>query len=329
MSRQHRTWILTAALGLLTAAPAPAHALSGMAMRALCAQPTAGSGDAAAAAAARKAGDAAFALRAKVPQAKAAIAAYTKSLAADGKQADVHLRLARVHYLLGDGHFRFEEEDDAQLDAFLQGANHAAAALALVNPGLQRKVCAGAPLDDVLATIDAPSVGPLYWFATHLGKYGLAKNLLEVLANKDLIFGTMQTLKRIAPTYFHHAPDRYLGAYYTKVPFPKGDLPRSLSHYQQSMRGQRGYFATYVLTAQLYVLKVKSRVAANAKYCKVDSPTLANPLAEHPCRRLYRVLLEHVTKAPNTLPGLAAEQAVEREKAKRLLEEIDTYFPKT
>ncbi|MEY3011858.1 MAG: hypothetical protein RIT45_593 [Pseudomonadota bacterium] len=180
----------------LTAVSPAAHALSGIAIRALCEdEARTGSLDAAAAAAARAEGDAAFAKRATAAEADRAIAAYERSLAANPAQPEVRVKLSRAYYLVGDG------------------------------------------------------------------------------------------------------------------------------------RGARGYFATYVLTAELYALKVKARLPEGARFCRLDSAVGADAKAENPCRRLYRVMLEHVIKAPNTLPEIAAEQEVEREKARRLLEEIDTFFP--
>ncbi|MCB9739067.1 MAG: hypothetical protein H6747_07350 [Deltaproteobacteria bacterium] len=321
---------LTTALGtlLVLAVASPAAALSGIAIRALCEGDGGVKGDnAPVAKAARAEGDAAFARRADAKQVDLAIAAYERSLAANAAQPEVRVKLSRAYYLIGDGRYRFAEEDEAQLEAFEKGMRHAAAALATVNPAFRSRICSGAPLGDAMAVLDRASVPALYWFATHLGKYGLAKDLLEVLANKDMIFQSMARLRELAPDYFYYAPDRYLGAYYTKVPFPAGDLPRSLAHFQASMRGARDYFATYVLTAELYALKAKAKTPESAKFCRADSATGAAAGAENACRRLFRVMLEHVVKAENKLPDIAAEQEVERQKAKRLLEELDTYFP--
>jgi len=312
--------MIAASFGAVDAA-----ALSGVAMKALCSRVPAAKGTDAAKH--RVAGDAAFAARKDVKKAKAAIASYEAALAAAPRDVKTRLRLARTYYLLGDGHYRFEEEDDAQLEAFLKGGHHAGIAVALTAPRFRSMICAGQPVDDAIAVLDARGIPAMYWFATNLGKYGLAKDLIELLANKDMIYGVMNAARRLAPSYFHHAPDRYLGAYYTKVPFPKGDLARSLRHFQATMRGDRRYLATYVLVAAMYTLKVKSQVPAKAKYCKLGSP-LSDKATEHPCRRLFRRLLDHVIKTPaNVLPEIEAEQLVEKEKAKRLLEELDTYFP--
>lgn len=309
-------------------APTSAEALSGVAMKSLCAKLPAATGDKAEASKQRAVGDLAFAKRADLASAKAAIVAYNASLAAHAKQPEVWLRLARAHYLLGDGHYRFEEEDELQLEAFLQGGQAAGAAVGLNAPRFRSLICSGASEAQAIATLDARGIPAMYWFATNLGKYGLAKDLIELLANKDLIFGVMNRAKLLAPGYFHFAPDRYLGAYFTKVPFPKGDLTRSLQHFQLTMRGDRDYLATYVLVAQMYVLKVKSRVPADAKHCRLGSPRGAKN-SEHPCRRLFSRLLNHVIDTPaNVLPKIEAEQRVEQRKAKLLLEELDTFFPK-
>lgn len=307
----------------------PAFALSGMAMKALCSgrSPAQANATQVAAAARDKAtGDAAFKLRADPAKLAEALKAYKSSLAANARQADVQLNVSRLNYLLADGKYRFDEDDEKQLAAFQTGAAHAAAAVALTAPRFRELICSGATIDEAVGALDAGGIPAMYWFATHLGKYGLAKDLLEVLANKDMIFAVMTAARRLVPDYFYGAPDRYLAAYYTKVPFPKGDLPRALSHFQASMRRDRDYFATYVLVAQMYALKIKALVPTDARYCKLDSAKADKP-GEHPCRRMYRRLLKHVIDAdPTVIPAIAAEQRVEQQKAKALLEELDTYF---
>ena len=95
----------------LLVAPVTASALSGIALRSLCDDLAAGAGDLAAAAKHRADGDAAFAKRADPAQADVAVKAYGASLAADGRQADVRVRLSRLHYLIGDGRHRFAEDE--------------------------------------------------------------------------------------------------------------------------------------------------------------------------------------------------------------------------
>ena len=317
-----------AAVALLGSLPAPAHALSAMAMKALCTEPAKGTGKADEAAKQALAGDAAFELRKDEAKAREAVAAYEASLAADANQPELRIKLVRVLYLLADGYYRLAEKEDEMLDAFERGVTNAGAALQQVNPSFRRKICSGGPIPEAIATLDRASVAPMYWFATHVGKYGLAKDLLEVLANKDMIFAAMDALKRLNPSYYYHAPDRYLGGYYTKVPFPKGDLPTAFQHFRLSMKGSPNYLATYNLVAEMYAPRVIGLIAPKSERCVVDSPKLAEAGKYHPCRAFFEKLLRHVLDAkPEILPDLAPEQAVEQEKAKKLLAEIDTFFP--
>ncbi len=325
-----RGFLVTALFGATVLASPTVEGMSGMAMRSLCAEAPAGNGDKAVAAAERRAGEAAFAQRKDWGQAAAAIDHFEKSLAADADQPDVRLLVSRAYYLFADGKYRFDEEDDKQLDAFKKGALHAARAVRGLNPAFVRKVCGNAPADEAVAALDRRTVPAAYWFMTHLGKYGLAKDLLEVLANKDMIFAVMATSKRLAPGYFHYAPDRYLGAYYTKVPFPKGDMPKAFEQFRLSMRGAPGYLATYNLAAELYATRASRKIDRRASRCVVGAPLVDadSAVAAHPCRLLFQKLLEHVLQASaDQLPDLEAEQLIEKEKAKRLLEDIDTYFP--
>ena len=174
------TFAWLAAVAVLGVLPAPAHALSAMAMKALCSEPAKGSGKADEAVKQAAAGDTAFELRKDEAKAREAAAAYEASLAADANQPDVRIKLARVLYLLADGYYRLAEKEDEMLDAFERGMTHAGAALQQVNPAFRRKICSGAPIPEAIATLDRASVAPVYWFATHVGKYGLAKEEAEL-----------------------------------------------------------------------------------------------------------------------------------------------------
>jgi hypothetical protein len=311
--------------------PLPAHALSNLALKALCGEAPKAGGSAEEAAAKRKAGDEAFELRKDPARAREAIAAYEASLAADPGQIETRVKLSRAYYLVADGYDRLDEKDEAMVEGFEKGMTHAALALGQVNPAFKRKVCTNAAIPETVATLDKASVAPVYWFSTHLGKYGLAKDLLEVLANKDFIFAVMDQLRRLAPAFYYFAPDRYLGGYYTKVPFPKGDLPLAFTHFRASMKGNANYFATYVLVAEMYASRVQGLIDPRAERCVVGAPKIADgaPAPKfHPCRAFFEKLLKTVIDGKaEVIAEIAAEQAVEQRKAVNLLKEMDTFFP--
>ncbi|MBM4343027.1 MAG: hypothetical protein FJ100_06585 [Deltaproteobacteria bacterium] len=315
------------------AVPAPVQALSKMASSVLCADLPAAEGDAEAGKRALGEAEALFAARGDAAKAEAGLEAFDKALAADPGNAAARIKAARLYYLVADGYHRFagESKEPAMIAGFERGMAHAAAALAVTSPVLKRKICSGAPMADVVASLDERAVEPIYWFCTHMGKYGLAKDLLEVLSNKDLIFAVMAKLQAIKPDYFHFAPDRYLGGYYTKVPFPDGDLARSFAHFSASIKGAPNYLATYTLMAEMYVIRAVNKVDPRARVCAIGAKKIADDApdpAVHPCRTLFESLLATVKNAkPDAVPDLAAEMAVEKRKAEALLKDVDTYFP--
>ena len=310
---------------------APAHALSALALKALCGEVPKAAGSAEEAKKQREAGDAAFDQRKDPAKAREAIVAYEASLAADPAQPDVRIKAARAWYLVADGYDRLAEKDDDMVAGFERGMAHAALALGQVNPSFKRKVCTSAGIPETIATLDRASVAPAYWFSTHLGKYGLAKDLLEVLANKDFIFAVMDQLRRLNPSFYFYAPERYLGGYYTKVPFPKGDLPMAFTFFRASMKGNPNYFATYVLVAEMYAPRVVGLIDPRSERCVVGGPKIADDAPApkyHPCRAFFEKLLKTVIDGkPEVIAELAPEQAVEQRKAANLIKEIDTFFP--
>lgn len=263
-------------------------------------KPTA-QGDAAAAAAE---GDQAFAQRSDEAMLRKAIAAYKKSLAIDPNQPDLRVKLARAHYFLADGHLLFDEEKkEEMLSHYKEGTNVAEFALGQKYPAFRSKFCARQPFDKALQQLDKGAVGAIYWYATNLGKYALATSIVQVLNQKDRIKGMMELVKKLEPAYFNHAADRYFGAFYTKIPFPNGDLPRSRSHFEASIKGSPSYLSTRVLFAEMYALKAKDKA-------------------------LFEEQLNYVVNFDTSSnPDFAPENEAEKKKAKNLLEELEVYFP--
>lgn len=330
----HRVFVhlgLTVAVAPLLLA-APAHALSKMASTLLCADLPAPTGSPEEGAKALSEAEAAFAGRKDAALAEKGLLAYDKALAAKPEDVATRIKVARLYYLVADGYWRLEGEakQEQMVAGFEKGMAHAAAAIAVASPTLKKKICSGAPMAEVVAAIDERALEPTYWFATHMGKYGLAKDLLEVLSNKDLIFAMMAKLQSLKPDYYWFAPDRYLGSYYTKVPFPEGDPARSFAHFSASIKGAPQYLATYNLMAELYTVRAAGKVDAKAGKCAIGAKKIEGAAAPkvHPCRTLFESLLRNVINANvDAVPELVAEHAVEKRKAEALLKDIDTFFP--
>ncbi len=249
------------------------------------------------------AGDAAWELRRERAKLDEAIAAWSKALRIDPKRTDVRVKLSRARYLLADGYLRAEDDKEAEmLASFDQGIKDAEVAIAQLSTGYREEVCAQKPFAEAITKTDKGAVGAMYWYASNLGKWGLAKGIFTILKYKDNIKAMMEHILKLDPTYFYHAPDRYFGTFYTKVPFPSGDMEKSKLHFERSIAGSPQYLATKVLMAETYCTKVKDR-------------------------KLFKQLLDDVVNFDlNQAPEIAAENSIEQRKAKDLLDDIDTYF---
>jgi len=233
-----------------------------------------------------------------------AIENYRKAVATAPTKTENYVKLAKALYFWGDGYLRFQEKDEEMLKAFEEAISFAERALRIQNPEFTFSECAGDSFKETAKTIRRSDIPAIYWYAVALGKYGLAKSIVVVLNNKDKIAEMMKTTRRLDPAYHHGAADRYLGAFFTKIPFPKGDAAKSKRHFQRAIKRSPNYLATRVLMAKM----------------------LAHKLPDG--RKVFKEQLEYVINAPvDVIPELVPEHIIEKRKAKELLKEIDDRYP--
>lgn len=250
--------------------------------------------------------DAAWAQRDQLAQAEQAVELWGQITAIDPSRADIRVKLAQAHYFIADAHLFFDKEVDGDpaaadkmLEHYQEGQFQAEFALGQSYPRYRTKFCARQPFESALQEVDRGAVPAMYWYATNLGRYALQKSLVEVLNHKDRIKAMMEAVKRLDPSYWYHAGDRYFGAYYTRIPFPSGDLPLSRKHFEASISGSPQYLATKVLFAQMNLGK-----AGN-------------------CDLFRQVLEEVIAFDASTTPEIAPENAAEQRKAQFYLDQID------
>jgi len=255
------------------------------------------------AAAEKAAAEAAWADRANTASLVKSIEHWKKATAIDPADAATYERLARAHYFYADGHLRFDEDkEDEMMLAFEQGTHFAELAMRANSPKFRAKVCADSSIEDAVDVVGKESVPAMYWYATNLGKWALAKGLLTALKYKDDIFAMMTKVAALDSNYFYGASDRYFGAYYTKIPFPGGDLELSKKHFEAAKAINNNYFATHTLMADLWASKSGDR-------------------------ETFETALKFVLDTPsNVIPELIPEQEVEKKKAAILMEDIDVLF---
>ncbi len=255
-------------------------------------------------AATEQAAEQAWEKRADEAELKVAIGHFRKAVAIAPSKTSNYIRLAKALYFWGDGYLRFAEKNEEMIKAFEEATYFAEQALRIQNPDFQLSVCANDSYKKTVKTIRKEDISAVYWYAVALGKYGLAKSIVIVLDNKDKIAAMMRMVRKMDATYHHGAAERYLGAFHTKIPFPKGDLVRSKKYFEASIRRAPNYLATRVLMAQMLAPKLKDRA-------------------------LFKAHLDYVMAAPlDIIPGMEPEHAIEKRKAEALLDDIDILFAK-
>ena len=248
----------------------------------------------------------AWALRGDEAKTAAAIQAWDEALKVDPSRADLRVKLAHAHYFLADSllwvHKNIENSDaagDQMVQHYREAANQAELALGQKYPAFRSKYCARQPFSTALEQLDKDAVPAMYWYAAALSRWALNTSLIEVLNQSDRIRSMMELTKRLDPTYWYYAADRYLGGFYTKIPYPAGDLEKSRKHFENAIQNAPQYLATRVVYAEMNASKAG------------DKP-------------LFKRLLEEVLAFDlKSAPELEPENAAEQKKAKYYLDDID------
>jgi tetratricopeptide (TPR) repeat protein len=254
-----------------------------------------------------KQGDEAFAARGDKAQAEAAIKAWTEALKVAPSRPDLRVKLARASYYLADSVLWMEFNIDGNeaagermVDLYKNAANEAELALGQKYPGFRSKYCARQPFNTALEQLDKEAVPAMYWYAASLSRWALMTSIVEVLNQTDRIKAMMELIRRLDPSYWYYAADRYLGGFYTKIPFPNGNLVESSKHFDKAIQGAPNYLATKVIYAEMNAAKGGDRA-------------------------LFQRLLDEVIAFDlSTAPEIQPENAGEQKKAKFYLDDIDT-----
>jgi hypothetical protein len=213
-------------------------------------------------------------------------------------------RLSRAYYFLADGHLRkLGTKSDAYLGTFEKGTAAAERALAASSPAFKAKVVGGEPVEQAIQVVGREGLEAMYWYAVNLGKWSRAKGFAATLGNKDRVKGVMTRALALDPGFFHAAPHRYFGAFYSVAPgFAGGDVNKSKEHFETSLKLAPNYAGTKILMAETYATKVQDA-------------------------GLFDRLLAEVLAMPDgAIPGLEPETRVEKEKALELKAKREELF---
>jgi hypothetical protein len=244
------------------------------------------------------AGDAAFAQRADRAQLELAVAKYEAAVKLKDDDWQTYAKLSRACYALADQWLFFEKDKNPQLflATYQKGLDYAQRGMAAISPEVEQRLAAGVDLKDAVQLLDKQAIELLYWHATNLGRWANAQDITVVLNYKERIYNIMEMVLRFDPNFFYGAADRYFGAYYSIAPsFAGGDLDKSWSHFQASLKIAPSYASTYILVAEFYAPKKQDGALFDEMVAKV----LAMP--------------------DDIIPEMVAETKAEKKKAELLI----------
>jgi hypothetical protein len=249
-------------------------------------------------------GDALWAERLDEQKLRGALAKWEEAIKVRSDDPEVYVRLARGNYFLADAFLAFDEnKEDEFLATHEKGQAWAAVGLKALSPQFEAKLAGDTEFGDAIEVLGKEAVPLLYWYDVNLGKWAKFKGITTTLKYKDTIFKIMTRVSKLDDQYFHGAADRYWGAYYAVAPsFAGGDIEKSRTHFDASVKKAPTYLGTHVLIAELYATKAQDRA-------------------------LFDKELKFVLDSPvDTLPDLIPEQQIEKKKAERLLKNADELF---
>ena len=220
--------------------------------------------------------------------------------------AVVYTRLALAHYWLAHAHYRFIADDGeskaACLAQYTIGMEMAQNALALGNADWNASLQGGASAADSVSLLTVDDVPAAYWYAANAGRWALLEGIVSALRYKDEIFALMTRVQELDGSYFHNAPDRYVGAYHTKLPLGNPNVELSRQHFETAIAASPNYLETRVLFVEEYAMKTNDRALAE--------------------EQLATVMGFNLEDAPELLP----ENTNAQRRAQLILDEIDELF---
>jgi tetratricopeptide (TPR) repeat protein len=247
-------------------------------------------------------GDALWAQRADKAKLMEALAKWEAAFE-QAPSADLAAKLARGHYLLGDGYYALENNAEMRDAEYQKGLDWASKSLKLSAPEFAKAMTEGKKHAEAITLAPKEAVPAMYWYATNLGKWAASKGFATRLRYKDDIKATMLHVKALDENFFFAAPWRYFGAFEAVTAgLAGGSLEKSEENFKKAVELAPTYLGTKVLWAEQLAVK------------KQDKAT-------------FKKLLDEVVAAdPAAEASIEPENRIEQAKARKLLSQIDEKF---
>jgi tetratricopeptide (TPR) repeat protein len=230
-----------------------------------------------------------------------AIEALEGAYRVDPTNIEVASLISRAYYLRAE---RDAANDDERLRLYETGTQRGEQAMS-IDTRFREAMRSGSDYGEAVRALGADFVPAIYWTAVNLGRWSRAKGFTTVLANRRKVQHLVGRVSALHPTYFHGAPDRYWGAYYSIAPgFAGGDKEKSRQHFERSLQIAPNYIGTKVTYAETYAVGVQNR------------------------ELFERLLNEAIATPVVSLPDVEPEQRMEQAKARGFLARVNELFAK-
>lgn len=227
-----------------------------------------------------------------------ALELYKKLSTATEDNFEYLVRLTRGYYFLADAHYNDIEQKKKLWEI---GTSYGEQAMA-TNLAFAEAMKNGEKIEDHLDKLGKREAPAMYWTAANLGKWAKSSGIATTLKYKNRIRTLADNVKKLTPDYFYGAAYRYFGAYYAVAPsFAGGDMKKSKDAFDKALKIAPEYLGTHVLYAELYAVKIGDK-------------------------KLYKNTLNKVLEMGLGPKDLHPENKIEKEKAKKLLTQIEENF---
>ena len=200
----------------------------------------------------------------------------------------------------------FIEEGDAEYARalYVKAKTYALRALAL--RGLKNPVSKPFEVfEEALNRLDEDDVPYMFWTATCWGSWiRLSLGSMAAVAELPRVEALMKRVLVLDEEFYFGGPHLFMGIWFASRPkIAGGDLTRAQHHFQKALAFSRGKF----LMTQVYYADQYARKTFD--------------------RKLFVATLQNVLETPvDTIPQLTLLNTVAHNKAKEMLEQVDTYF---
>lgn len=248
--------------------------------------------------------DEAWLQRVDPAMAEKAATLYMKAADMDPNNYNALAMATHAIYVWADYHI---EDKELKMEIYDKGVSYGEKALA-TDPKFKEMILSGAKVEEAAGSVDKSHMDALYWTASNLGKWAVAKGFVTTLANKNKIKSLIERVAAIDDTYFYGAAHRYLGSYYAKAPsFAGGDLNKSKEHFDRGIAIAPNYLGTHVLKAEFYCTRLQTQ--------------------EEGGKECFQEALQYVLDTPaDVVPDLIPENTLEKRKAEALMPQVAELF---